>query len=88
MKILPGPVEGVVQQIVDEGLLLLRDDGAYLVVNATGAIIWDAVASGKEYEELLKELLALSHVPSRESVDNAVQSYIRQLSESGFLKEL
>lgn len=54
---LPRPVDGVVEQDVDEGLLLLKENGEYLVLNHTGATVWRALSNAQNVDEIEVELI-------------------------------
>jgi len=87
MPSLPKKVEGIVEQEVEDGLLILKDNGEYLVVNRTGAKIWSLVNSVNSMEEMAKALSSLKNAPGYDECINQINRYIDQLKELGFLEE-
>ncbi|MCW3848242.1 HPr-rel-A system PqqD family peptide chaperone [Sphingomonas sp. LB-2] len=71
-----------------EGELALFDtrSGAYHALNASGAAIWRALASGKGEAETV-DALAAAHDATREAIADAVRTFIADALARGLLVE-
>ena len=84
---LPEQAHGVVAEEVDEGLLLLRDDGRYLVINHTAAFIWRNLPSAGNFAEMVRGVSAMRGAPGpRESLE-IVKTFLDELKQEGFVRE-
>ncbi len=79
--------EHIVEQEVPEGLLLLKEDGKYLVINKTGKFVWKKLRSSIELETIVSQMVELYNVPTREECEKFVSQFISNLAENGFLRE-
>jgi len=86
MPSFPQKEEGVVEQKVEEGLLLLRDNGEYLVLNMTGSMIWKLLDKYQSYTELIDDISSLENAPPFEDCKKQVEAFIDQLVDVGFLR--
>ncbi|HEB84145.1 MAG TPA: PqqD family protein [Bacteroidetes bacterium] len=87
MQRLPRPAPGVVAQEVEEGLLLLRDTGDYMLLNRTGALVWEALLSTAGWEELTRRLQETPGAPKPEECHEQASNLLDRLAEAGFLEE-
>lgn len=87
MKRLPRHAKGIVTQEVAEGLLLLRDTGDYLVINRTGAFLWNRLTETDSLEELAQLLSEQPHAPEKSECRTYARKFIERLREAGFLVE-
>jgi len=82
------PEASIVEQEVDDGLLLLRETGDYIVINRTGARIWTLLKSSKTMEELVDGVTHLPGAPPREECERQSQLFLDRLKREGFLEEV
>ncbi|MBD3164964.1 PqqD family peptide modification chaperone [bacterium] len=87
MRTIPRPAKGIVTQEVAEGLLLLRDSGDYLVINRTGAFLWNRLEEAHSLDELASALAELPHAPKKTECRSYAQRFISRLQDAGFLME-
>jgi hypothetical protein len=79
--------QDVVEQEVEEGLLLLREDGAYLLLNRTGAAIWQGLREGEEAGSIAQRLADLPGAPDEEACRAATRDFVAELAKAGFVRE-
>jgi len=84
---LPRPKASIVEQDVDDGLLLLRDTGEYVVLNSTAAIIWKLLQEKSTLDEIIDELCVIYNAPEKDECRTQVQTLLNRLSDGGFLSE-
>lgn len=82
------PEGSIVEQEVDDGLLLLRETGDYIVINRTGASIWRLVKSSETLEELVDGVAGLPGAPSRAECEQQSKLFLERLNRAGFLVEV
>ncbi len=85
---LPQPVPGIVEQRMNGGLLLLRDDGHYLMINSTGFRIWQQISQARNLRDLAERISHLPGAPELESCENQARSFLEDLKSEGFLRDL
>lgn len=87
MDTLPVPVDRVVEQDVEDGILLLRDTGDYLIVNATGRMVWKHLRESSNLDALLDLLTAQPGAPDRPRCREIVLEFVHDLLDAGFVRE-
>lgn len=85
MKLIPE--HSIVEQSVEDGLLLLRESGEYIVLNHLAARIWNSLKEGVEMDDLVQGLARLKGAPGEEEVRRAVDQLVNGLKERGYLLE-
>ena len=81
------PEASIVEQEVDDGLLLLRETGDYIVINRTGSAIWGLVKRSNTVEELVEAVFRLPGAPSRAECERQSKDFLERLKDGGFLVE-
>lgn len=84
---LPERAPGVVEEEVEEGLLLLREDGRYLVINHTAALVWRNLSSTGSVAEMVRKVSGLKGAPGPEESLSVVASFIGELKREGFVRD-
>ncbi len=84
---LPAHNPDLAVQETDDGLLLLKNDGSYIVVNRTGLLIWNLLKTRCEEEELVDTVCRKVPRAEKEVIQRDVTHFIEQLLERGFLVE-
>jgi hypothetical protein len=82
------PEASIVEQEVDDGLLLLRETGDYVVINSTGASIWELTKTSETAEELIERMLRLPGAPPRSECERQSRMFLERLRNGGFLVEV
>ncbi|MDP8207981.1 MAG: PqqD family protein [Candidatus Electryonea clarkiae] len=80
-------VSGVISQEVDEGLLLLRDDGQYILLNQTAEKVWKGLENFNSEEELARILSSEDGSPKYEVCLGHVKTLLSGLILSGFIEK-
>jgi len=78
----------IVEQEVDDGLLLLRETGDYIVINRTGAVLWEMIKANNRQDDLVKAMLQLPGSPPREECERQAMLFLERLKGGGFLVEV
>jgi hypothetical protein len=79
--------EGTVHRGLAEGggVLLNLESGAYYSVNSIGLLIWDLIADGRTFDDIVNQLRArVSDPPDDLHVD--VRQYLEQLEQRGLIE--
>jgi len=84
---LPTPVKGVVEQDVNEGMLLLRETGEYLLLNKMGARIWRELNSTDSLSELVTKLSTILNAPEPGELKKQASQFIEKIVDAGFVEE-
>lgn len=87
MTSLPKPIPGIVAQSVTEGLLLLRENGEYVLINKTSAIIWKLLNQVDDIESLLVQLQRIPGTNNIEELRSQVERFLIKMVKEGFLME-
>ncbi|MFH0882415.1 MAG: PqqD family protein [bacterium] len=82
------PEASIVEQEVDDGLLLLRETGDYIVINRTGTSIWKLTKSSETAEELIEGVVRLPGAPPRTECERQSRIFLERLKDGGFLVEV
>ena len=76
------------EEFDNSAILFNPDNGDIFSLNATGKVIWKALAEGCADEaEVLKKLAAACDAPLPESAANDVGEFIAALKEKGFVAD-
>lgn len=85
MKLIPE--QSIVEQTVEDGLLLLRESGEYIVLNPLAARIWHSIKKDAGLEPLVEELATLKGAPGKDEVRKAIDDLVNGLKKRGYLLE-
>ncbi len=84
---IPVPNPDLAIQEVDDGLLLLKDDGSYIVVNRTAYLIWQYIGKSENLEALAENVCRRLGIDVTEVVLDDIERFIKELLDRSFLVE-
>ena len=74
-------------RVGDRVVLYHRDTGSGVVLNPTGSVIWDALASPRSAADLAEDLAARFPGVTAERIASDVETYVASLRENGLLAD-
>lgn len=72
-------------RVGDRVVLYHRDTGSGVVLNPTGSIIWDALATPQSAADLAEDLAARFPGMANERISSDVSTYVESLLENGLI---
>jgi hypothetical protein len=72
------------RKLRDELVLMHLDTGAYYSLNETGIIIWQGIADGRPYEEIIARITEEFEV-DRETVVRDFERLVNELADQGLV---
>ena len=74
-------------RVGDRVVLYHRDTGSGVVLNPTGSLIWEALATPCSTDELAQDLSARYPGMTDEKIRNDVNTYVESLRENGLIAD-
>jgi len=80
---------GVTSETVDgEAVLIGPDAKEVIAVNAVGTLVWEALASPRDTDDLVDELLGTFDDVGRDELQRDVRGFLSELREADLIEEI
>lgn len=74
-------------RVIDgEAVILNLDNGLYYDLNETGTVIWEAIAEGKTFRQVLEELQRKYQLDDKR-LEGDLKKIVRDLKKEGLIKQ-
>ncbi len=78
---------GIIDQSVEDGFMLLKEDGEYVILNSMAGKIVEYTKSLENIEDIAEKLTHYQGSPSKDECKNHAEKLLEELFKQGFMRE-